>query len=297
MKKTKKTIIIISVIVLLILVSVGVFFMLHSNGDKIKLLHNEDFDGTSFDDKKWGKCPEWERQGNSVWDDDMSYLDGEGHLVLRAEWDESIGKVRCGAVRTIVPTSMFRGTPYTYGLGYYEASIKFPLDEKGRGITGIWCAFWMMCGDVERVDGSSADGVEIDIIETISSDTGIFSSAMHWDGYGEDHKSTGSGDKCLPMIYDGNFHKIALERTETETIFYVDGQETWRMTDGDKIRNQPYSYANCTKNGYMKLTIESAEWAYKNNRKTEADLIAALGDGVEMLVDYVRVYERNPYTE
>ena len=39
MKKTKKTIIIISVIVLLILVSVGVFFMLHSNGDKIKLLH------------------------------------------------------------------------------------------------------------------------------------------------------------------------------------------------------------------------------------------------------------------
>ena len=118
---------------------------------------------------------------------------------------------------------------------------------------------------------------------------------MHWDGYGDYHKSTGSGDKSTPEIYDGEFHKIALERTETETIFYVDGTETWRMSDGDKIRGKSYRYYNCIKDGYMKLTIESAPWAYQDSGKTQADMIAALGDGVEMLVDYVRVYDKNPY--
>lgn len=267
--------------------------------DGAKLLHNEDFNGTTFDGKEWAKCPEWERQGNSVWDDDMSYLDGNGNLILRAEWDSTINKVRCGAVRTM--TKNYRPT-FTAGMGYYEASIKFPLDVRqdkalyqNKGPVGIWTAFWMMCGDVSNVDNSAADGVEIDIIETISSDTGKFSSAMHWDGYESDHKSTGSGEKYSPKIYDGEFHRIALERTENATIFYVDGEETWRMTTGDKVKNQTYTYDNCTKDGYLKLSIESAEWAYKNNGKTQADVISSLGDGVEMVVDYVRVYDKNPY--
>ncbi len=269
------------------------------SGGIATLLHNEDFNGTSFDGKAWAKCPEWERQGNSVWDDDMSYLDGDGHLVLRAEWDSSINKVRCGAVRTM--TKNYR-VMYSGGLGYYEASIKFPLDArqdkavyKNKGPVGIWTAFWMMCGDVSNVDGSSADGVEIDIIETISSDTGKFSSNMHWDGYTGDTKSRGSGDKYSPKIYDGEFHRIGLERTEDATIFYVDGIETWRITTGDKANNTAYTYTNCTEEGYMKLTIESATWAYENNGKTQADVIASLGDGVEMVVDYVRVYSQNPY--
>ena len=289
MKKKK---IIILITVLLIIVSAGVILMCTLNNNGVKLLHDENFDGTTFEGKEWVACPEWERQGNSVWDDDMSYLDGEGHLVLRAEWDASISKVRCGAVRTMEKN--YRPT-FTGGLGYYEASIKFPLDKNVKGVTGIWCAFWMMCGDVQGVDGSAADGVEIDIIESISSDKGIFSSNLHWDGYGDAHKSAGSGDKTTPNIYDGNFHKIALERTEKETIFYVDGVETWRMTDGTRVNNKAYTYNNCTKDGYMKLTIESAQWAYLNNGKTEADLIKALGGGVEMVIDYVRVYDKNPY--
>ena len=264
-----------------------------------KLLYNENFEGTDLNSTKWAKCPEWERQGNSVWDDDMSYLDGNGNLILRAEWDSTINKVRCGAVRTM--TKNYRPT-FTAGIGYYGASIKFPLDVRqdkaiyqNKGPVGIWTAFWMMCGDVSNVDNSAADGVEIDIIETISSDTGKFSSAMHWDGYESDHKSTGSGEKYSPKIYDGEFHRIALERTEDATIFYVDGVETWRMTTGDKVKNQTYTYDNCTKDGYLKLSIESAEWAYKNNGKTQADVIASLGDGAEMVIDYVKVYDKNPY--
>ncbi len=270
--------------------------LLYSSKIEAKLLYEEGFEGTSFLGKKWGKCPEWERQGGSVWDDDMSYLDG-GYLVLRAEWDESLDKVRCGAVRTIVPNQNYKSTVNKFGLGYYEALIKFPLDatDNTKGPVGIWCAFWMMCGDVGNVDGSSADGVEIDIIESIHSENGAYNTSMNWDGYGENKKYIASGAMYSSKIYDGEFHKIALERTEKECIFYIDGEEIWRITDGDKISGKSYKYYNCVEEGYMKLTIESAPWAYENSGMTKEDMIAALGEGVEMLVDYVRVYDRNPY--
>ena len=74
------------------------------------------------------------------------------------------------------------------GYGYYEASIKFPYAP------GTWGAFWMMCGNVSGVDGSAADGVEIDIIESIGNDWGACNSALHWDGYGDDHKQVSSGE-------------------------------------------------------------------------------------------------------
>ncbi len=265
------------------------------------LEYEENFDGTSFSDKKWGKCPEWERgNGVSIWDDDMSYLDGNGHLVLRAEWDAANSRVKCGAVRTAVKSSSWFGDSYTYnkyGLGYYEASIKFPLDVRnnGNGPVGIWTSFWMMCGDVENVDGSSADGVEIDIIESIYSHKGAYNSAMYWDGYGDDKKQSHTGHMYKYDIYDGNYHVIALERTENENIFYIDGKETWRVTNGDKATYQDCYFTQCTEDGYMKLTIEGAEWAYKDAGLTQADMIASIGDGVEMVVDYVRVFSENPY--
>ncbi len=280
---------------------VGYTSLPYSPETKAELLHNENFDGTSFSGKKWGKCPEWERGGGkSIWDDDMSYLDGNGHLVLKAEWDAANSRVKCGGVRTAVKSSSWFGDSYTYnkyGLGYYEASIKFPLDDRnnGNGPTGIWTSFWMMCGDVSNVDGSSADGVEIDVIESIYSHKGAYNSAIYWDGYGDDKKQSHTGHMYEHDIYDGNYHVIALERTENENIFYIDGKETWRVTDGDKATYQDCYFTQCTEDGYMKLTIEGAEWAYKDAGLTEADMIASLGDGVEMYVDYVRVYDKNPY--
>ena len=208
----------------------------------------------------------------------MATLDGEGHLVLRAEWDEENNRVRCGGVRTIVPEPYWGSTTYGYGLGYYEASIKVPKAY------GIWGAFWLMCGDVSNVDGSAADGVELDIIETVYKKVGAYSnSAMYWDGYGEEKKQLW---KSYPIadynIFDGNFHTFALERTESEYIYYIDGEEVWRVTSDE--------CDICTEDGYIKLTIEGAEWAGAGTKESIADLPA------EMVVDYVRVYDANPYS-
>ncbi|MBQ7982062.1 MAG: glycoside hydrolase family 16 protein [Clostridia bacterium] len=231
------------------------------------LLFEDNFDGTELDDSKWEQCPEWERQGAlCVWDNDMSYLDGEGHLVLRAEWDAENNRVQSGAVRT--------AGLFSAGYGYYEASICFPTAP------GTWGAFWMMCGNVSGEDDSAADGVEIDIIESIGNDWGACNSALHWDGYGDAHKQVGSGELYDHGIYDGNFHTFALERTEEGYVFYIDGAESWRAA-ADQC-------APCPEDGYMKLTVEAADWAGAGSDACIAGLPA------EMLVDYVRVYREKP---
>ena len=231
------------------------------------LLFEDSFDGTALDDSKWERCPEWNRQGTlCVWDDDMSYLDGEGHLVLRAEWDAENSRVQSGAVRT--------AGLFSAGYGYYEASICFPTAP------GTWGAFWMMCGDVSGEDGSAADGVEIDIIESIGNDWGACNSALHWDGYGDSHQQVSSGELYNHGIYDGEFHTFGLERTEGGYVFYIDGAERWRVT-ADQC-------APCPEEGYMKLTVEAADWAGAGSDACIAGLPA------EMLVDYVKVYREKP---
>ena len=138
----------------------------------------------------------------------------------------------------------------------------------------------MMCGDVSGVDGSAADGVEIDIIESIGNDWGACNSALHWDGYGDDHKQVGSGELYNHGIYDGEFHTFALERTADGYIFYIDGKETWRATSD--------MCAPCPVDGYLKLTVEAADWAGAGK---DASINALPAD---MIVDYVRVYKEKP---
>ena len=233
------------------------------------ILFLDDFDGGDIDRTRWERCPEEARQGGAaIWNDAMSYLDGRGHLVLRAEWDNENKCVRSGAVRT---KGLFEG-----GFGFYEASIKFPVAK------GIWGAFWLMCGNVASVSGTAADGVEIDVIESINNERGTYNLALHYDGYGDSLKSVKTGLICDQKIYDGSFHLFALDRSEGGYVFYIDGKEQWRVS--------PDTCAPCAEKGYMKLTIEAADWAGAGT----PDAISALP--CEMLVDYVKVYSKNPYT-
>jgi len=231
-----------------------------------ELLFEDSFDGTELDSSKWERCPEWDRQGRmDVWDDDMAFLDGEGNLILRAEWNADEGRIHSGAVRTY--------GKFTEAFAYYEASIRF------TGASGIWGAFWMMAGNVGGEDGSAADGVEIDIIESIGGQWGQSNSALHWDGYSAGHKSTSKTYENAG-IYDGQFHTFGLWRTEEAYIFYIDGKETWHVT-ADQC-------AICPEQGYMKLTVEGAEWAGAGTVESVRSLPA------DMVVDYVRVYRDKP---
>jgi beta-glucanase (GH16 family) len=238
--------------------------------------------------KKWDFCPNWDRQGRSTWSDDMVSV-SEGCLHIKFARDTALGKdksenteiadnwIRTGGVRTLKKNGssfLFRRT-----FGYYEARIKFPR------ISGVWGAFWLMSPTVgEDLNNGGEEGTEIDIVETIHNEKGEFNAALHWNGYGDHHKSVGSenGYKSVSVdIYDGDFHTFAVNWTPSEYVFYVDGYEFWRVDGGLDFKN-----CGINKNpNYIKLTVESAPWA----GPLPEDFTEA-----EMVVDYVRVYKQPP---
>ena len=229
--------------------------LLEKDGHTYRLTFEDTFEGTSLDTTKWALCPEQRRQDiGGRWSNEMTEVRG-GNLWLWAKLGED-GKPISGAVRSL---GLFE-----QAYGYFECRMMFPKT------TGFWGAFWMMCGNVGKVDGSAVSGVEIDIIETGECPRGGVNHAMHWDGYGEAHKSVSHVFKA-PELYEG-WHTYALAWTKDEYVFYVDDKETWRTSEPG-ICNRP---------GYLKLTTEFGSWA-------SPIVPEALPDCCR--VDWVRAYE------
>jgi len=229
--------------------------MITVGGRTYKLTFEDLFEGTALDTTKWALCPEYRRQdAGGYWRHSMTEVK-DGNLILHAGIDAD-GTPISGAIRSM---GLFE-----QAYGYFECRMKM------HSTTGFWGAFWMMCGNVGKVDGSAVSGVEIDIIESGERPRNAVNHALHWDGYGADHKSV---SKIIrdPGQYDGNWHTYALQWTEEEYIFYIDGKETWRTSEPG-ICNRP---------GYLKLTTEFGTWAAPIVPEELPDCVR---------VDYVRVY-------
>jgi len=159
-------------------------------------------------------------------------LDGGGNLVIRTFKD--FDRYVDGCVRTL--------GRFEHSFGYYVARIK--LQEQ----PGHWSAFWLMGPWLdERVQ-----------------------HALHWDGYGKEHRSSGKISEA-PGVMKG-FHTFSLFWSPEEYVFYVDGKETWRTSDGGV----------CQVPLYIKLSDEVGDWG---GEIAEAELPD------RFLVDYVRVYD------
>ena len=243
------------------------------------LLFEDNFDGTEIDLTKWQEPSKYNmlRQGRSAWDKSMTSLDGNGHLILGVKRNPDMAAkykvtepklvdnfISGGALRS---RAAFENT-----YGYYEASIKFPVAK------GTWGAFWLFADCVFNPEHEGVDGTEIDIIESIGNEKGESSSNIHWNGYGDAHKATGSGTFDVD-IYDGEFHKFALDWSPDQYVFYIDDIEMWRVDGGAAFKNSGI----CQNPLYLKLTVEGAEFAGELPKDW---------DYSEMVVDYVRVYNQ-----
>jgi len=229
------------------------------NGTTYIETFSDDFDGEYLDSTKWKFAPEWQRQNNYCrWDNDMTWLDGNGHLILSSEYDEN-GELIMGAVRT---RDLFEQT-----YGYFEIRCKL------QQVPGFWSAFWLMPRNIDMYgqDGGQ-DGTEIDIYEAFDVLKKKINFAVHYDGYGERHKSTGTSVDA--DVYDGKFHTFSLEWKDDCYIYYIDGTERYRITN-DKV---DISYIP----GYMKISLEAGSWTGKPHPDT-------LPAGIE--VDYVKAYQ------
>lgn len=239
-----------------------------------ELVWFDEFEGTGVPDASKWERQEYNRRPNDNgpdgwWSKEDSYLDGNGNLVIRVRKidnknsDDDSYDYSVGALRT-------KGK-YEKLYGKFEIRCKLPTQA------GWWVAFWMMLGDVGGVGNGSTDGVEVDIMEGFGW-TDKINLALHWDGYGDEHQSTGRA--VNPAGIQDGFHTYSFEWHPDIYIFYIDGVEKWRTT-GDGVCNQP---------GYIKVTgeISTLDWAI-NEWWSEDPANAVYPDS--FIVDYVRVYD------
>jgi len=220
-----------------------------------QLTFNDDFNGSSLDRNKWGYTPEWKRD-TCYWKRDAVSVK-DGNLILSVI--NTYEGYHAGAIRTI--------DTFKQAYGYFEVRCKAPTTS------GINNSFWLMGGSMNnKVVEGGYDGAEIDIFETYDFKNKFYQNAIHWDGYGNDHRMDQQYVNKV-NIYDGEFHTFGFAWTRNEYIFYVDGIETWRTTAGGV----------CQVPLYMKLTTCTGGWVGNPDPSkipTEA-----------MIVDYVRVYK------
>lgn len=246
----------------------------------------DEFEGTELDTTKW-EAPAMPRQGGSRWNPDLvSVADGYLRLGIRLT-DDPILRYDCGAVRTqrnYDPNQTLFAQKY----GYFEVRCKLPR----RLDADYFADFWMLAGKIAE-GHNTREGNEVDIFESFELAEGReYSFNVHWGGYGKQHNVYGLRCGEQPQLRDGEFHVYGFLWTEDFYAVYVDGVEIGRTNmmglgssaDGKMLSNGP-----CREPGYLKLTVEAANWVGKS---PDWEVHAPAED--ELIIDWVRAYLPKP---
>ena len=157
--------------------------------------------------------------------------------------------------------------------GYFEARMKLPTAP------GLWPAFWLMPErggkDPQWVRQSTdKDGMEFDIMEFLSR-WGPFryNIAMHWDGYGKNHRANGSEHNYVRPDKEG-FITSGLLWTPGLAVYYANGKEIVRW-ENPRISSVP-----------AQIIFTNVSGGWDNDSLDDARLPD------DFVVDYVRVWQR-----
>ncbi len=150
----------------------------------------DEFDGNALDLSKWVYRPDAKRR-DGWWNQKMVGLDGLGHLVIRTvkEGDAYLD----GCITT-------QGK-FEHAFGYYVARVQLQRQP------GHWPTFWITGRGVSGIGNGGRSGMEIDVMEKPWLNDQV-QHALHWDGYGQDHKSE-SKVVTIKGVMEG-FHTFGL---------------------------------------------------------------------------------------
>jgi len=205
-----------------------------------KLLFNDDFNGTAFDQNKWNPHYWWRdsKDGSTIasgneleWYQPSDVLVSSGTLKLRAQkrtvtsvagkvYNYTSGVVTTGKEAWADPA----GDKFAYQYGYAEIRARVP---KGAA---LWPTFWLLASD-------QAWPPEMDIMQTIGQDPTVNNMNVH---YTNSDGSFGSsnGDWTGPDFSAG-WHTFGLDWQPNALLWYVDGVERRRYTDAAFIPKEP----------------------------------------------------------
>ena len=280
-----------------------------------KVSFQDEFDGTSLDTSKWGYqygCFDPAQRSQAQYTDSPDNVSvHDGHLSLTARYSPMKTKWDGSQVpRTCKNGDATYDAPFTSGMittktkdgkvlyaapgtGFYaEARVKLPAGRSS------WSAFW----GTGTKGGWPANG-EIDIFESKGYDPSFLMSNIHTPRAGnpkktQQHQGAMHGDTATSQT---EWHTYGLLKTADAIEFYFDGQMTHRVKMSD-IKGESNPFADPDNDLVLKLNhMVGGSYLAKHDNwsdKTYVDATKYISDyegaGSEMLVDYVRVWEKDP---
>ncbi|GAC1651223.1 MAG: glycoside hydrolase family 16 protein [Acidobacteriaceae bacterium] len=242
-----------------------------------KLVWADEFNGKNrdrVDPAKWSVVTGGKGFGNkeleTYTDRTENIRQEDGNLVIEARKESWTGTD--GILRDYTSARIESRAKFDHLYGRFEARMRLPTGK------GMWPAFWMLGNDI-NTNGWPRCG-EIDIMENIGDPARIYGT-LHGPGYSGSHGIQGHTDVST---MDSSFHIYAIDWSPGQIVFSRDGAVYAKRTPQD--------------------VPEGAAWVYDHPFFILLNLaVGGLWPGnpdastlfpQKMLIDYVRVYEREP---
>lgn len=195
-----------------------------------------------------------------------AFLDGKGHLVIRAEKDAA-GRFSSARMKT---QGKFA---FTYGRA--AARMKLPRGQ------GMWPAFWMLGADIEKVHWPGCG--EVDVMESLGREPSTVHGTVHGPGYSGAH---GISAKYVlpgtPKLAD-KFHVYAVDWRPGSLAFSIDRHVYATVTPASLPHGAKWVYDH----PFFLLVNLAVGGAWPGN----PDALTVFPQ--ELVVDWVRVYRNS----
>ncbi|MDQ2921059.1 MAG: glycoside hydrolase family 16 protein, partial [Acidobacteriota bacterium] len=163
---------------------------------------------------------------------------------------------------------------FTQAYGRFEARLKIPYGQ------GIWPAFWML-GDNINTAGWPSCG-EIDIMENVGREPSIVHGTFHGPGYSGAQGVSAAYALPNGQKFSDEFHTFAVEWEPNVMRFYVDGLLYKTRTPADLPAGKAWVFDHP-----FFIILNLAVGGYWPGNPDATTVFPQ-----QMLVDYVRVYQR-----
>jgi beta-glucanase (GH16 family) len=181
-----------------------------STGGPWQLTFHDEFDGPGLDPAKWSNGFGWGASAGH----ETGYCDPANNYIQAGVLIQRVLNQPAGGMPYSAACINTKET-FSQLYGFWEARMKVP---PGRG---LYSAFW----------GKSARAwpPELDVMEIPGGISQRVTMSVHW-RQGLDHMR--SNHRFYGPDFSAGYHVFGAEWTPTQTIWYVDGVEQWRTSDG-----------------------------------------------------------------
>jgi beta-glucanase (GH16 family) len=176
-----------------------------------QLAFQDDFDGSTLNDKLWETQFPWGRDRSAV--GELQYYAPDAFKVANSKLQIIAQPAQPGSTHLYNSGLVSTHNSFATKYGRFEIRCKMP---KGKG---LWPAFWLLPADTSWPP-------EIDVFEALGDSPNTAYMNVHWSDNGT-HRSKGTA--FSGPDFSDSFHTFAAEWSETLIVWYIDGIERFRV--------------------------------------------------------------------